>query len=111
MTPPKWRVYYDDGSTWHSSQGLDGIPAYGVLVILQCVPFETGGEPKYFITHQCPYYMLHDGVWLHSYENDIIDHLVNGLSVDKLLVGRMVSKQVFGDVYKKAVEDKNAENL
>jgi len=106
-----WRVYYDEGITWESGQGLENMPSFGVLCILQKVPFRTGEKAlSYQIVHGCPYYMLVD-TWLHSYENDIVDYLVHGRKINKLLVGRMVSKQVFGDVYEKVQADKRAENL
>lgn len=107
----KWRIYYDEGVIWDWTQGLDNMPIYGVLAVLQEIQYKTGGGTGYQITHGCPYYMLHDGQWLHAYENDIVDYLTHDKKIDKLLVGRMVSKQVFGDVWEKIQEDKNRENL
>lgn len=106
----KWRIYYDDGTTWNWTQGTVGMPIYGVLIVLQEFKY-TNGTIGYHIVHGCPYYLLYDGTWLHSYENDIIDHITHDKRIDKLLVGRMVSKETFGKVYEKAVGDKNAENL
>jgi hypothetical protein len=101
-----WRVYYDDGTEWDHTQGTDGMPIYGVLLVLQSFLYHTGGNTGHHIVQGCPYYVLYEGTWLHFYENDLIDHITHDKHIDKLLVGRMVSKQVFGDVYKKAQEYK-----
>jgi hypothetical protein len=107
----KWRVYYDEGLVWDWKQGLDDIPIYGVLAVLQEITYKTGSNTGYQIVHGCPYYMFHNGQWLHSYENDLVDYITHNKSIDKLLVGRIVSKQVFGDVWEYIQKDKNAENL
>ena len=49
--------------------------------------------------------------WLHAYDNDVIDYLVNNKKIDKLLVGRMTTQKRFHEVYEAAKNDKNAENL
>ena len=45
------------------------------------------------------------------YENDLIDFLVHGKLIDKVLVGRMTTKKIFASIYQMAKDDKNAENL
>lgn len=99
-----WRVYYDDGTTWDHTQGLAGMPAFGVLCILQ-------NTVRYFVTYGAPYYALVDGEWLHFHTNDMVDYLVHGRLPDKLIVGRMVSKKTFAEVYDQAKKDKDLENL
>ena len=96
-----WRVYYDDGE-WDHTNGLTDMPIYGVLAVLQSFLYKTGGKTGYHLVHGCPYYILYNGTWLHCYENDMVDHITHDKKIDKLLVGRMVSKQVFGDVWEKA---------
>jgi len=100
----KWRVYYDDGSTWHSGSGLNGMPLDGVVCILQ-------GSPNYRVTYGAPYYAFYDGEWLHFHTNDLVDYAQHGRTVDKLLMGRMVTKRTFNHVFGMATRDKNAENL
>jgi hypothetical protein len=107
----KWRVYYDDGIIWDHTQGMENMPIYGVLAVLQEILYKTDSNTGYQIVHGCPYYMRHNGQWLHSYENDLVDYITHNKKIDKLLVGRIVSKQVFGDVWEKIQQDKNAENL
>jgi hypothetical protein len=99
-----WRVYYEDGSTWDHAQGMEGMPCFGVMCILQCVD-------RYHIVYGCKYYMHAEGEWLHAYENDIVDYLVNDKPITKLLVGRMTSKKIFSEVYAAAKHDKDLENL
>lgn len=110
----RWRVYYDDGSTWDWTQGLDGIPGYGVICILQIAAVYDGHmrlNDRYHIVYGCPYYMRADDQWLHAHENDIIDRLAHGMPIKHVLVGRMVTKKVFGEIYGQAKKDKDADNL
>ena len=99
-----WRVYYEDGSTW---QPIDARPLdpYGVLCILQRV------DDVYNIVFGCKYYMQSDGIWLHATEHDLVDYIVNGKVIDKLLVGRVVSNAAFNKVYERVKRDKDCENL
>jgi len=110
----RWRVYYDDGSTWDWTRGLNGIPTNGVIVVLQKTMFHDsrGHEvDKYHTVHGCPYYMHADGEWLHAYADDIIDRLANRRPIDIVLIGRMVTKYCFGKVHAQATQDLKAENL
>jgi hypothetical protein len=101
-----WRVYYD-ADTWDDVHGLEDMPRYGVLAILQTVHHFTGGNEAVQTVSGHPYYILHHGQWLPAKENDVIDYLVSGLAIDALLVGRIVSKQAYGDVWKKVQHDKS----
>lgn len=104
-----WRVYYEDGSTWDHTQGLDDIPGWGVICVLQQVNTERG--LRHNIVYGCQYYMLHQNEWLHAYDNDLIDYLVSRKTIDMVLVGRMTTKLRFAEVYGEAKKDKDAENL
>ena len=99
----KWRVYYEDGSVWNWTDGSDG-PAYGVLCILQ-------DRTRYQIVFASKYYMFVEGEWLSASENDLVDYLVEGRLISKLLVGRMTSNKVFRETYNRAKRDKDHENL
>ena len=99
-----WRVYYDDGVTHHDI--VNERPyTYGVLCILQCV------DGIYNIVFGCKYYMQSNGVWLHATEHDLVDYIIRGKPIDKLLVGSVVSNTAFNEVYEKAKRDKDCENL
>jgi len=103
-----WRVYYSDGSVITSTDGVDALEPYGVICILQ----KKLLDGRYYMTSNAPYYLFMEGEWLPAYENDLVDHLIhNPKSMDKLLVGRIVSKSRFQEIYEKAKADKNAEAL
>ena len=104
-----WRVYYEDGSTWNWTEGLEGIPTYGVMCILQQIQADHG--LVYHIVYGCQYYMRSQGEWLHARENDLIDFLQHQIPIDTVLVGRMTTKKRFAEVYQAAKNDKDAENL
>ena len=99
-----WRVYYDDSVTCQPTDG-GMLNPYGVLCILQCV------DGVYNIVFGCKYYLQSKGVWLHATEHDLVDYIVNGKPIDKLLVGRVVSNAAFNKVYERAKRDKDCENL
>ena len=104
-----WRIYYADGSTWDHTQGLEGLEPYGVICILQSTKHKE--NTKYFVSHGAPYYARYGGEWLHFYNNDMVDYITHGIHIEYLLVGRMVSKQVFAEIYEKAKQDRDLENL
>lgn len=106
----KWRVYYEDGSTWNWTQGLEDIPKWGVICVLQCVTVKNDKQ-EYHIVFGSSFYMRADEEWLHSYDNDVIDYLVHDRKIDSLLVGRMTTKETFAAIFAKAKSDKDAENL
>ena len=99
-----WRIYYDNGTTADSNDDINTIQTHGVICILQ-------KQLRYNITYGAPYYALYDGEWLHFHENDLVDYLVNGIQIDKLIVGRMVTKTTFNDIFEAAKRDKDQENL
>lgn len=106
----KWRIYYEDGSTWNWTQGLRDAPSWGVMCVLQIIRQENGVD-RYHIVYGCQYYMRSQDQWLHAYENDVVDFIIHEKPIDKLLVGRMTTKKIFGEVYEQAKADKAAENL
>jgi len=114
MNNSKWRVYYEDGSTWDWKQGFEGMPSYGVICILQITEILDSHENpsmRYHIVSGCPYFMRFNGEWLHAYENDIVDRLAHGMQIEWLLVGRMTTKRLYSEAMNRAGADKRAENL
>lgn len=101
-----WRVYYDDGRTWDSTQPRGEMPSYGVLVILQ----QRSSDGRWYLSSNAPYYILcTEDEWLHAYNNDLVDYLVHKPGhIKKLIVGRMVSKAEFVAVYEQAKKDREA---
>lgn len=105
-----WRVYYEDGTTWEWTQGLEGIPLHGVICILQKIRADNG-ILRYHIVYGCRYYMRAQNEWLHAYENDVIDYIQYHIPIEQVLVGRMTTKERFTEVYQRAKDDKDHENL
>jgi len=105
-----WRVYYEDGTIWDWKQGIAGVPPFGVMCILQKIQNDEG-NPHWQIVSHCKYYVYSENEWLHSVEGDIVDYLIHGRTIEKLLVGRMTTHKVFTSVFKAAKYDKDTENL
>lgn len=97
-----WRVYYD-GEVQDSARGLEGMPCYGVLVILQ----QRSNDQRWYITSNAPYYLWDGNEWLPAYENDLVDYMVHQPDkIQKLIVGRIVNKARFVEVYEQAKADR-----
>lgn len=99
-----WRVYYEDGSVVGWRAGLDKLPEYGVMCILQ-------KAVNYHIVFGCRYYAYVKGEWLPACENDLVDYIMHGKLISKLLVGRLTGNKRFNEVYAAAKHDKDSENL
>ena len=95
----QYRVYYDDGQVLTG----DDLPAYGVILILQ-----QRADGRWLITSNAPYYLDDGEEWLPAYENDLVDYLVNKPpgAIKRLLVGRIVSKRNFVQIYDNAKKDR-----
>ncbi|MCK5217871.1 MAG: hypothetical protein KAJ93_08780 [Methanosarcinales archaeon] len=101
----KWRIYYDTGSTHDYNNGV--IPdAYGVVAILQ-----LRHDGRYYITHGAPYYIHNEAEWLPAYMNDVEDYLAHKIPIKEFLVGRIVSKRVFAEIFERAKKDRDIETL
>jgi hypothetical protein len=103
-----WRIYYEDGTVWDHKQGLDGMPTFGVICILQYINTEKETH-RYHIVYGSKFYMRFNDEWLHAYDNDLIDYLVHDKSIKKVLVGRMTTKKRFSEVYEVAKHEKDKE--
>lgn len=102
----KWRVYYSDGAMQDSNSELPFEP-YGVVAILQL----RSHDGRHHITSGSPYY-IHDGEeWLPCWINDIEDYLAHKIPIHKFLIGRIVSKRVFTEIFERAKRDRANEAL
>ncbi len=98
----KWRVYYDDGSTFDSTQGNpDNAPPWGVICINQ-ISVEHGRNIAAYLDYYV--YDPEDG-WIGIKWDGVIDRLANRLSLDGFLVGRTVSRHRFQEIMLKADKD------
>ena len=104
-----WRIYYDDGSTWDWTQGLEGREPYGVICILHKIATQNGSTLH--INYGAPYYGYDGSEWILMQLNDVEDRLAHGLPIEKFILGRALSRGDFMKIYRQAQSDKDAENL
>ena len=95
-----FKIYYEDSEfVGYASEA----PSYGVLLVLQ----KRSSDGRWFITSNAPYYMYDGNEWLPAYDNDLVDHLVHNKPIEKLIVGRIVNKGLFTEIYEKAKDDRS----
>lgn len=103
MTGPRWRVYYDDHSTFDSTQGEPHeAPGLGVQAIVQ-VDAEVG---RVILTRFDWYYYRYDlGEWWASDHFGLFDQLTNDRNrwVGAVRAGRNAA--AYEDVLRRAHED------
>lgn len=59
-----------------------------------------------------PYYMMIDGEWIPSWENDLADYLIHTPEkIKATIMGRITSKRQFTEVYEQAKQDRDKECL
>ncbi len=101
----KWRIYYDNGLIHDYNNGP--IPdAYGVVAILQ-----LRHDGRHHITSGASYYIHTGEEWVPAYMNDVEDYLAHKILICDFLVGRIVSKKVFIEIFEQAKKDRNIEAL
>ena len=96
----EFRIYYEDGT--HDDDHLT-VPSHGVLVILQ----RRASDGRWSMTSNAPYYGYDGKEWLPMYENDLVDYLINRKPILSLIVGRIVNKGLFTQVYEQAKADRS----
>jgi len=100
-----WKIYYGDGKTHCSNAGV--IPdAYGVVAILQ-----LRHDGRHHITSGASYYIHTGEEWVPAYANDVEDYLVHKIPIKEFLVGRIVSKRMFTEIFEQAKKDRASEAL
>ena len=101
----KWKIYYGNGSIHDSRDGT--IPDhYGVVAILQ-----LRHDGRHHITSGASYYIHTGEEWVTAYMNDIEDYLAHKIPIHEFLVGRIVSKRVFREIFERAKKDRALEAL
>jgi hypothetical protein len=128
----KWRVYYDGGATFDSTQGEpEDAPSWGIACIVQ--PYIESGRT---ITQGYDYYVFTENMWIGMDRTGVLDYLIQrrclkigptnsklvytqgewqGMSDDDLtlwmleqypiIAGRMIPKQRFLDIFRVANSD------
>jgi hypothetical protein len=106
----KWRIYYDNGSTFDNTQGKPWeAPGRGVVCIVQIDPSPRNKSVNTQVLVGHAYYWFHVewGYWLHSDIYGIIDLLTNDRdrSVCAVKMGRWLDYLVFEDIMERAYHD------
>lgn len=105
-----WRIYYDDASTFDSTQGEPWqAPGRGVICIVQVDPSPVMYSVNTQVLRGHPYYWYHRewGYWLHSDRDGFIDQLCADRKdvVCAIKMGRWVAHDYYRDVVEKAKTD------
>ena len=97
----KWRVYFDDGMTFDSSDGEPcDVPGHGILAIVEAD--DTHGR---VVLNGWNWY-YHDGEnWWGCDVHGLLDRLTARLPTYAVSQGRMAPKYVFEDTLDRAVTD------
>ena len=99
-----WRVYYEDGSTFDSSQGSPfDAPRVGVEVI----SYEDSLGEFYMLSQACYYYYepgRPEWGWWHADQWGIFDHLQRAAQ-PLVLFGRHTTSANFTEIEKQALAD------
>ncbi len=99
----QWRIYYSDGSTFDSSQGIpDDAPAFGVAVIVQLA---DNGRLRDSV-HSGDYYVYTEsGFWVGADLSGLLDRLANRIPFSGFLVGRWDPQDEYFAILRKAEKD------
>lgn len=100
----KWRIYYDNGTTFDSSQGMpEDAPAFGV----QCIVFPDKDHGRTILQRFDWYYWKRDeNEWWAGDLFGVLDLFMHQpKNVTALKAGRNVSNTTFQDILHKAVHD------
>ena len=96
-----WRIYYDDGSTFDSTEGdPDDAPAFGVQCIVE--PDDDGG--RVVLNHfDWYYYNPEAGQWWGSDIHGLLDKLQFRIPIEAVMQGRNCSN--FKEILVRATHD------
>ena len=101
LTRPKWRIYYDDGSVFDSTDGgPDDAPAVGVQCIVE--PDEVAGRA---VLNSFDWYYFHtdSGMWWGSDLYGMLDKLLNRIPITGICSGRNCKN--YREILDRAVAD------
>lgn len=106
-----WRIYYHDGSTFDSDDGVpDAAPAYGVIFVLQKVPWgrSTRNEIIGWIDF---YYFVTGDRWYGSDHYGLRERLRDRDSLEGVCQGRILDFETFNDIGSAAKTDPDFPDL
>ncbi len=94
----QWKIYYDDGTTFDSSQGL---PSEAKPLGIQCIMQDDVKEGKYLVS-RFDYYWFEKGRWFGGDLFGLYDYLLRSGAVK---FGRWIPNDKFEDVVERAKSD------
>lgn len=98
----KWVVWYDDGSTFDSSQGPpEAAPRVGVLCITQA----SAEHGRVMWVGKDYFWWDEDGAWVNGDSTGLLDYLTRGGKEKIVLIGRGRPPDRFHAICKLALED------
>ncbi len=100
-----WIVYYEDGSSFTSEDGKpEDAPRRGVLIV--AVGDKEVGKQLH---HRADFYMWKKGEWVPADKWGFMDYMLEPGSYKVVLWGRMTTRTIMHEVYKKAWADDRME--
>lgn len=100
---PKWKIYYDDGSTFDERQGdVTAAPAFGVV----CIIFPDDLVGRIILhRHDWYYWVASEGRWSGGDIHGLLDRLLNNLEMTAVKQGRNTSNDAFWTIMGLADKD------
>ena len=99
----KWRIYYDDETTFDNTQGAPkAAPSFGVIAIPQPDP-----EVGRVVMHKWDWYYwrLDWKQWWGSDLQGLLDNLLHNMPITAIKQGRNVHNTVFRDIWARVIAD------
>ena len=101
----EWRIYYDDLTTFDSTQGTpEEAPSHGIICIVQ--PDESGGR-MVLCGWDWYYYNPEGGSFWGSDVHGLLDRLLHNIPTRAVKIGRMVTSEKFHAIRNKALVDED----
>ena len=98
----RWRIYYDDGSTFDSQGGCEDAPPFGVICIIY--PDDLVGR-KIMHGWDWYYWVPEAGQWWGSDIYGVLDRLLHNLPLRALKQGRNASNERYRQIMAAADKD------
>lgn len=110
--PIKWRIYYDDDTTFDNTQGEPWeAPGRGVVCIVQIDPSPRMYNVNTQVLMESPFFWYHRefGYWFRSEQNGLIDQLTNDRKniVCAVKLGRWTDFTHYREILYRANNDKD----
>ena len=96
-----WRIYYDDGSTFDSSQGEpEDAPGFGIALIVA-----QNSQVGRVLLQGFDFVYWNGTNWAGCDFFGLVDRLAHRLPTRAVSVGRMIETHIWGEIYERAKAD------